>query len=58
MATGNDILAMKRAGEEAKPIERTTCPKCEWVLEKHPDGRKHCPFCGYILNGGIGEQLL
>ena len=55
MATGNDILAMKRAGEEAKPIGRTTCPKCEWPLEKHPEKGLHCGYCGWQQYGGLND---
>lgn len=44
MATGDEILAWKKAVEAQKPIERTDCPVCGWPLEKHPNGILHCPL--------------
>jgi len=41
------LLAIKKAAqEEVKEI--SSCPECGDVLETHPDGRKHCVFCGWV----------
>ena len=47
MPTGDEILAWKKQVEEQEPVERTDCPVCEWILEKHPNGTLRCPLCGY-----------
>ncbi len=47
MATGDEILAWKKAAEETPPEELTDCPNCGWTLEKSPKGILHCPFCGW-----------
>lgn len=49
MATGSEIVAWKKACEEQIPYEVTSCPVCEWPIEKHPEtGALHCEFCGWI----------
>jgi len=52
MAFGAEILVMLKAVKEAEPIERTSCPECEWALEKTEEGSLHCSFCGW--SEGLG----
>ena len=52
MATGDEILAWKKAAEKEQPIERTDCPNCGWSLEEHPTKGLHCPYCGYTDKTG------
>lgn len=46
MATGDEILAWKKAAEQTPPAEVTDCPVCGWPLNK-TDNVKHCPYCGW-----------
>ncbi len=48
MATGDEILAMKKSCEEMKSYQTPDCPNCGWTLEKNKDGLLHCEFCGWI----------
>ena len=47
MATGDEILAWKRAIEEQEPERRTDCPVCGWTLEESNRGGLHCELCGW-----------
>jgi len=46
MATGDEILAWKKAAEQTPPEPLTNCPVCDWTLLETDKGL-HCPFCGY-----------
>jgi hypothetical protein len=47
MATGDEILAWKKAAEEQPPEPLTECPNDGWTLEETDRGL-HCPFCGKV----------
>ncbi len=47
MAAGDELLAWKKAAENAPPIPLTECPLCSWTLDKNKEGKLHCKFCGW-----------
>ena len=56
MATGDEILAWKKAAEEEESIQ-TSCPECGERLETHPDGTLHCPFDGWTYPTRYGRRI-
>uniref|UniRef100_A0A6M3LD08 Uncharacterized protein n=1 Tax=viral metagenome TaxID=1070528 RepID=A0A6M3LD08_9ZZZZ len=47
MATGDEILAWKKAIAEMPREEITDCPEDGWPIQKLPDGTYWCEFCGW-----------
>lgn len=55
--TGKDLLAMRRAAANQVPYQRSDCPICGWILEKHhKTGQLHCPFDGWTDSISSGRH--
>lgn len=47
MATGEEILAWKKAAGKQVPHKRPDCPICGWPVEETNRAGLHCTFCGW-----------
>ena len=48
MGAGDEIKGWLKQISEQQPIQRTSCPRCEWTLTKREqDGVLHCEYCGW-----------
>lgn len=42
-----ELAGMLKQIKEQEPVQRTSCPRCEYQLTKGKDGTLHCDFCGW-----------
>lgn len=49
MPAFEEIRAMLKDVENAKPVPMTDCPQCGDILKRHPKTKQlHCATCGWI----------